>query len=160
MNEPEKVIVQVKRRLTAPRERVFDAWLDPATLGLWMFGRVANESVLHTRTDMRVGGRFSFLVRRGDQEIDHVGTYLEIDRPRRLVFTWAAIDAGSKDDADESSSRVTIEFAAANDGCEVTLTHEMAPAWKDFAERTQHGWTTILDALAAAFDSNRIPTSR
>jgi hypothetical protein len=36
----------------------------------------------------------------------------------------------------------------------------MAPEWKDFAERTQRGWTTILDALATAFDGNKIPTSR
>jgi uncharacterized protein YndB with AHSA1/START domain len=76
-----------------------------------------------------------------DHEIDHIGRYVEIDRPRRLVFTWAvapdAIDA----------SHVTITIMPQGTGCELTLTHEMQPKWADFAPRVESGWRTMLGAL-------------
>jgi len=81
-------IVRVTRTIRAPAERVFDAWLDPAMIPRFIVGPdVRDEELVHVQVDARVGGRFSFLVRRGGQAIDHVGTYREIERPRRLVFT-------------------------------------------------------------------------
>jgi uncharacterized protein YndB with AHSA1/START domain len=57
--------VVVTHRFAASPERVFDAWLDPALIGQWMFGpAVREEEVLRLATDPRVGGSFSFLVRR------------------------------------------------------------------------------------------------
>ena len=37
MNNNHPVIVRVSRRFDASPERVFDAWLDPATAGRWLF---------------------------------------------------------------------------------------------------------------------------
>ena len=139
------VSIRVTRRYAASAERVFDAWLDPATIGRWMFGpAVRDEEVLHLRVDARVGGGFSFLVRRDGQEIDHVGTYREIDRPRRLVFTWG-IAGESRDE-----SQVTIDIAPLESGCELTLTHEMDPRWAEYAARTEAGWTRMMEALGRA----------
>jgi uncharacterized protein YndB with AHSA1/START domain len=65
---------------------VFDAWLSPELLGRWVFGaKVPDEEILRLAVDRRVGGSFSFLGRSQGEEIDHVGRYLEIDRPHRLV---------------------------------------------------------------------------
>lgn len=87
------VSVRVIRRFRASAERVFDAWLDPATIGRWMFGpAVRDEEVVRLAVDPRPGGRFSFVVRRQGAETDHVGEYFAIDRPRRLVFSWASPD--------------------------------------------------------------------
>ena len=139
------VSVRVTRRYAASAERVFDAWLDPAMIGRWMFGpAIRDEEVLRLQVDARVGGGFSFLVRRGGQEIDHVGTYREIDRPRRLVFSWG-IEGESRDE-----SRVVIEIAPLESGCELTLTHEMDPKWAEYAARTEAGWTRMLEALDRA----------
>ena len=138
-------IVRVTRRYRFPAERVFDAFLDTRLIGTWMFGpALRDEEIVHLELDPRVGGSFSFLVRRQGQEIDHVGTFLEIERPRRLVFTWA-VKAPVTDD-----SRVTVHIEPVPDGCELTLTHEMHPAWADYAKRTEEGWTTMLRALDAA----------
>ena len=139
------VSVRVTRRYAASAERVFDAWLDPAMIGRWMFGpAIREEEVLHLQVDARVSGGFSFLVRRDGQEIDHVGTYREIDRPRRLVFSWG-IEGESRDE-----SRVAIEIAPLDSGCELTLTHEMDPKWAEYAARTEAGWTKMLEALDRA----------
>jgi len=112
--------------------------------GKWMFGPAhpeREEEVVRISLDPRVGGSFSFVVRRQGQEIDHVGEYLEIDRPRRLVFTWGVADAGD-------SSRVIIDIIPLEKGCELTLIHELHPNWIDFASRTEAGWTKMLDVLA------------
>ena len=71
---------------------------------------------------------------------------VEIDRPRRLVFTWAIAP-----DADDAS-RVVIEIAPQGTGCALTLTHAMQPKWVDFAPRVEAGWSKMLDALGTTLD--------
>jgi uncharacterized protein YndB with AHSA1/START domain len=97
--------------------------------------------------DPRVGGRFSFLIRRNGQEIDHIGKYTAIERPRRLAFTWAIAPQSPEPDV---ASRVNIVIVAQGAGCELTLTHEIPAEFADYAERTQTGWTRILDAQSRA----------
>lgn len=137
--------VSVTRHFDASPERLFDAWLDPEMIGKWMFGpALREEEVLRIVADARVGGSFSFLVRRQGQEIDHVGKYRELDRPRRLVFTWGI--AGES----ENESLVIIEIVPQETGAELSLTHEMDPKWADYASRTEAGWTKMLGALEIA----------
>ncbi len=144
MNTQENISVRVTHRFNASPERVFDAWLSPETLGQWMFGsNVREEEVVRLTVDARVGGSFSFVVRRQGEEIDHVGEYLEITRPHRLVFTW-----GIREHLPDSS-QVIIEIVPLETGSELTLTHELHPDWADYASRTQAGWIKMLDALAA-----------
>jgi uncharacterized protein YndB with AHSA1/START domain len=133
--------VRVTRSFAAPAEFVFDAWIDPDKIGKWMFGgNVRDEEVLHLHVDPRVGGSFSFLVRRQGREIDHVGTYREIDRPKRLVFTWG-IAGMSVDDTD-----VAIEIRPAAAGSELNLEH--SKVWTAYASRVNEGWTKMLEHLA------------
>ena len=143
MTSPTPVTVRVSRRFLAPADKVFDAWLDPVLLGQWMFGpRLRDEQVLHLNVDPRVGGAFSFLVRRPGGEVEHIGTYREIDRPEWLAFTWGV--AGESTD----ESVVAIDIKPLDFGCELTLTHEMDPKWAEYAERTKTGWTKMIEALA------------
>lgn len=149
MNQPAKSTDPVKavatKRFTVSAERVFDAWLDVNWLGRWMFGpSVRDERIVRLGCEPRVGGKFSFVVDRQGNEVDHVGEYLEIDRPRLLVFTW-----GTRDTLPETS-RVIVEIAPTADGCEVRVTHVMAAKWADFADRAAGSWRKMLDALAVA----------
>jgi uncharacterized protein YndB with AHSA1/START domain len=137
--------IRVARFINAPPERVFDAWIEPDMISKFIVGpEVRDEELTHIFVDPIVGGTFSFLVRRGGQPIDHVGTYREIDRPRRLVFTWGV------DEEQGDLSVVTIEITPKGEGCELTLTHRLDPAWADYAERTEAGWTFITDKLGDA----------
>lgn len=139
--------IRVVRRIAASAERVFDAWIDPVWIGRFMFGpHLRDEVVVSLTNEPRVGGTFDYKVTRGGTLIDHTGRYREIERPRRLVFTWG-VDAEQGD-----LSVVTIEFAARGDACELTLTHKLHPDWSEYAERTQAGWTKIVGDLAAALE--------
>lgn len=136
---PDAVAVAT-RRFAVPAERVFDAWLEPALVARWMFAPTG-DAVLHVHIDPRVGGAFSFLVRRDGREIDHVGVYRAIERPRRLAFSWGV--AGDGDGAE-----ITVDVAPTDDGCEATVRHHLPPDWAHFAPRATESWTRMLDALA------------
>lgn len=132
----------LKKRFSVPAEKVFDAWLDPSWISRWMFGpSVRDESVVRLSVEPRVGGTFSFVVNRGGQEVEHIGEYLEIERPRRLAFTWATRETVNE------TSRVTIEIEALDGECELTLVHEMPPKWAAFTEKAAGSWQHMLDVL-------------
>jgi uncharacterized protein YndB with AHSA1/START domain len=143
MSQPVHAIVL--HRFAVSAEKVFDAWFDPISLGRWMFGpNVRDERVVRLSVDPRVGGKFSFVVNRGGQEIDHVGEYLELERPRLLVFTWATRDTLPQ------TSRVIVEITARDQGCDVKLTHVMGANWSAFVDKAAEGWSKMLDALERA----------
>ncbi|TWF41794.1 uncharacterized protein YndB with AHSA1/START domain [Chitinophaga polysaccharea] len=133
----------VTHKYAAAPERVFDAWLDTGMIGKFMFGpALRDEEIVQLKTDARVGGTFSFIVRREGIEIEHIGEYIEIDRPRRLLFSWAV-----RQDLPDSS-RILIDITTLSTGCELTLTQEMPANWADFVERAKSAWAKMLHALA------------
>lgn len=134
------VTVQVRRHFDYPPERVFDAWLDPATAGRWLFATPAGQ-MLRVEIDARVGGRFTIVERRGERDDTHVGEYLEIDRPRRLVFSFG-------DNLAFDATTVTVEITPAPGGCDLVLTHTGVGA--EWGDQTNAGWTGILEGLAAS----------
>jgi len=133
--------VQVTRHIRSSPEAVFDAWVDPASIAQW-FGPGLGEMV-RIDVDARVGGRFVFTQRRGNEDVEHTGEYLVFDRPHRLAFTWS-VPKHSPDVA-----HVGIEIRPADGGCDLRLTHELAPNWADHAERTRAGWSMMIDRIAA-----------
>ncbi len=141
-NPDQPIQIEVVKNFTAAPEKVFDAWLDLELLSRWMFGpEVREEEIVSLENNPEVGGTFSFVVRRDGNELDHKGTYREINRPNRLVFTWGVdTEAG-----DESVVFISIEETA--DGCRLTLVHKMDPKWEEYKERTKEGWTYMLSKL-------------
>lgn len=131
--------LQVVRRFEASAERVFDAWLDPNTAGQWLFAHDSGQMIL-VEIEPRVGGSFNFTRRDADGgDIEHVGEYLEIDRPRRLVFTFSVPKFVKQ------ITRVTVDIVPLESGCELALTHEhVLPEW---ASQTEAGWGMILNSL-------------
>jgi uncharacterized protein YndB with AHSA1/START domain len=138
------VRARVRYRFAAQAEDVFDAWIDPAKIRQW-FGPGLGE-MRQVDIDPRVGGRFRIVQRRGDGDATHAGEYLDLERPRHLAFTWTT-------PPQPDQSRVHVEIAVAADGCELTLTHDMEPRWAPHVHRVEHGWATMLGAMARMLDA-------
>ncbi len=139
---PAKLVLT--HRYAASCERVFDAFLDVEVARHFLFATMTGEMIV-AELDPRVGGHFTFTERRPDMgDVRHIGEYLEIDRPRRLVFAFGVPQF------DPRMTRVTIEIRADGDGCVLTLTHEGVPP--DFGERSKEGWSRILAGLLPAYD--------
>jgi uncharacterized protein YndB with AHSA1/START domain len=132
--------ISITRRFDFPMERVFDAWLDPAKVGKWLFA-TPTGTMVRVEIDPRIGGTFNITERRGDEDVEHVGTYLELDRPRRLVFSFAVPKYSTL------VTRVSIDLKPLPGGCELTLTQEGTPP--EWIDRTREGWGKIVDGLAS-----------
>jgi len=133
--------VAVTRHFEASPETVFDAWLDPATVGAWLFATPDGESV-RVEIDPSVGGRYEIVERRDGEEVLHTGVYEAIERPERLVFTLSVPLYSPNED------RVTIAIRPEGDGCELKLSQTRSPDAPASAEQIAHGWSHILAALA------------
>jgi uncharacterized protein YndB with AHSA1/START domain len=130
------VVLRATATFEAPAGRVFDAWLDAATAGEWLFATAAHPASRVT-IDARAGGMFRFDA--ADDGAVHTGTYIEIDRPRRLVFTLR-MHGRPRD-----SSRVSVAIARRRSGCALTLIHENVPV--ENASHIAGRWDGILYGL-------------
>ena len=127
----------VRRVIPVPRERVFQAWLDPESLARWMQPGGATDAT--AQVDARVGGKFRIVMIEGPKRYEHTGEYLAIDPPRRLEFTWIS------EATDHRPTTVTIEFLERDRGTELVLTHRRLPPKQ--VESHRGGWTDVLRSL-------------
>ena len=134
----ERYVLTVEREIPGPIDAVFDAWLDAATMARWM--TQAPEISVDAASDPVVGGRFRVVMKGRGREITHLGEYLVIERPTRLVFTWQSEPAGD--------TLVAVAFTRVTDQRTlVTLTHERFATGE---QRDLHrgGWRALLETLA------------
>jgi uncharacterized protein YndB with AHSA1/START domain len=136
--DPGDVLV-VRRVLPVERERVFAAWLDPASLATWM--RPGESTGAIVEVDPRVGGRFRILMQQPQDSCcdEHQGEYLAIEPPSLLSFTW--ISAAT----DLRPTVVTVELHERHGGTELVLTHRRLPPNRVDGHR--QGWTDIVRHL-------------
>jgi uncharacterized protein YndB with AHSA1/START domain len=138
--------VHVARTFSAPRERVFRAWTEPESVRRW-FGSSLGPPV-NVEADVRRGGSYRITVKMPPtgRKAHVVGTYLEVDPPRRLVYTFAwermpILAFGMGD------SKVTVDFREVGGGTEIRLTHELLDR-RRLRSFHRWGWNASLDRLA------------
>ena len=144
------IIVRVTHRYQLPAERVFDAWLTPSIAGRFLFA-TRTGTVLHCEIDAKEGGHFTLTDRRptadGDEsffDAQHSGTYIEIDRPSRLVFDFSMAPYS------DQPTRVTLDFVTMGTSIsEIVLSHDLGDdeTAHIYEERTRQGWTNMLAQL-------------
>ncbi|HSI86451.1 MAG: SRPBCC domain-containing protein [Candidatus Methylacidiphilales bacterium] len=126
---------------------VYDAWLDPDLARQFLFATEKGEMV-RADIDARVGGRFVMTDRRDGEDVEHIGHYLELGRPHRLVFTFS-VPKYSTD-----SARVEITVAQTTQGTLLDLEQEVGAAWVEHKERISQGWQMILKNLDKVLAQN------
>lgn len=126
--------VEVEVRIAASPETVFDFFTDPDRMTQWM-GRSAE-------LDPRPGGGFRC---EANEEAVAIGEYVELDPPRRVVFSWGW--DGEDSVTPPGSSRVEVLLAPDGDGTHLRLIHRDLPS-AESAEKHGHGWRHYLDRLA------------
>lgn len=109
--------VRVTHAFSASAERVFDAWLDVDIARQFLFATDAGTMV-RAELDPQTGGHFTFVDRRNDGDVLHTGTYLVINRPTQIVFTFSVPQYSAE------MTEVTIDILRVGTGCELTLTQK------------------------------------
>lgn len=149
----ENLTLEIKRLIKAPRERVFDAWVNPEQLKKW-FGPDDDFVVPLAKVDLRVGGKYRIQMKNSDGEFHTAaGTYREVKPPERLVFTWAWEKDGSEPDFGEvepTEMLVTLEFHAHGNQTELVLMQEKF-ASVESRDRHEHGWNGCFEKLEKMF---------
>jgi uncharacterized protein YndB with AHSA1/START domain len=138
MTEVQRTSAVVRKMLSAPAEVAYDEWLDPDALLEFMCPLPARASKVEV--EPRVGGRYLIEMVNGDAVTRLTGEYLELDRPRRLKFSWTSDSHGRFD------SVVTVSFEPnGRDQTLMTIDHALPPHMVD---DHQNGWNTIAEMLA------------
>lgn len=142
-----KLIVQ-ERLIEATPEEVFEAWSDAANLSQWMCPAEGMRPA-SVELDFRVGGFFRIVMHGPDQDYLHTGEYLEIDPPKRLVFTWVSDFIPEA----EAMTRVSVTFEPAGAGqTRLRLEHSEIPdSDTDAYAGHESGWRRILELVSQSF---------
>jgi uncharacterized protein YndB with AHSA1/START domain len=136
MNEPDDRAVAVETRVNARPEVVFEFFVDPEKYRRWK----GNDAQL----DATPGGLYRVTMTAGVVR----GEYVELDPPRRVVFTW-----GWEGDPSLPPGSTTVEIDLVPDGDDtiVRLRHHGFPDAETTATHAggwKHYWPRL--AIAAA----------
>lgn len=125
-------VLEVSVHIAAAPETVFPYFTDPARYVQWMGNRATLEPV--------PGGSYHVWMRDG---VVVAGEFVEVDPPRRLVFTWGWTQG---DDVPPGSTRVVVTLEAEDGGTRVVLRHHDLP---DAQQLDHHrmGWEMYLARL-------------
>ncbi len=130
----------VRRRINAPREKLFAAWTEPALLVSWW--GPPGVACPAAEIDLRVGGSYRIANRFPDGRVMWIsGVFEVIVPPERLTYTWKL------ESQQGPPERVTVCFEVHGSATEVVVIHEQVPG--ETARRSHEvGWNGCLDGLA------------
>lgn len=136
--------LQVTRIIAAERDTVFDAWTEPEHIRQWSAPEGMDIPI--SEVDLTVGGRFHLQMQNAEGGTHNArGIYHEIDRPKRLVYSWEW-----DEHPDHGQSLITVEFKSVDGGTEVTMVHSGLPSEESAAEH-EKGWTSCLNRLEGLY---------
>lgn len=136
--------IQRELLIPQPREQVWEAIADRATLAEWMYPndfepRVGHHFTFHVPPNPKVG--FEGLIVHCE--------VLECEPPNRLAFSWTA--GGIVD------TRVTFRLEPEGNGTRVLFEHagfDVSQPWSEQAFKgAEYGWAKMLKQLAAVVSS-------
>ncbi|MCP1144885.1 SRPBCC family protein [Lysinibacillus endophyticus] len=151
------------REFNVAPEKVFDAWINPNMMKKWFFTLEGTNKVC--KNNPEVGGTWEIVDHRGGKDYRAIGEYLEIDPPKKLVFTFKMPELSGNDLADT----ITVELKEQEQGCEMTFTQEITviheenwtdadivKAHDDWRSGTEQGWYYMFLGLKELVETGKI----
>lgn len=136
-------VLTLTRAIAASPERLFDAWTKPALIMQWWGPEGA--AVAQHAFDVRVGGGWTTTLKNSMGPGSNIcsGTYLVIDRPHHLAFTWAW---RQPDGTRGHETVVDVTFEKVERGTLLTVVHK---TFQNAEQRDLHnqGWGSTLNKL-------------
>ncbi len=141
----EQHTLTMSREFDAPREKVFEAWMEPDKLTQW-FGPVEVDAPRdQIIVEPRVGGVWQVVMvwsdENGEQSAPIEATITELNSPALLVA-----QAKAAPDADHEYEEMHLEFEDLNGRTRMNLTQGPF-ASEEWVEMTRDGWGTSFDKL-------------
>ncbi len=124
--------------IDAAPETVWEFLVDPEKATRWMG--------LNASFDARPGGLYQVEVIPGNTAR---GEFLELDPPRRLVYTWGWEPGGMNKSVPPGTSTIEIELVPKGEGTLLRFTHRDLPA-EEAVQSHAHGWDHYLERLRSA----------
>jgi uncharacterized protein YndB with AHSA1/START domain len=133
--------------LKAPPEKVYAMWTKPELLQKW-FGPRSGGSLEVDLFDCSEGGGYDLTMVFDDGDrVQLLGRYLELDPPKKIVFTWQ----WSESQTSSNETLVTVHLLPSDVGTNLTLTHERFTTAEARSNHRQ-GWGPILVRLASVIN--------
>lgn len=133
--------LRLSRIIKADSETVFRAWTEPEHLERWSCPEGLRVADVHV--DLRIGGKYRLRMEGPEGQFHTaVGVYREIERPKRLVYTWDWLE----EDHRMGETLVTVEFNEMEGSTEVVVIHERFPN-SEARDDHETGWTSCLNRL-------------
>ena len=134
----------IVRTFNAPRDLVFTLLTDPTHVMKW--GGPRSFNMKHFTQDVRAGGKWRGMLEStdGKKSMWQGGTFLEIDPPRHVSYTFAWEDENGKPG---NETIVSIDLEEVNGWTKLTFTQSGFPS---DGERDGHmeGWGEAYDKFA------------
>ena len=135
-----EISLRINKTFSQSRERVYQAWTDPQALSQW-FAPSDEFTVVVGALDVRPGGTFRVEMRHKDGNVHAAsGKYLEVQKPSKLVFTWAW------DMPDAEQTVITIDFREQGASTELIMVQDKF-ATAESRDKHEQGWAGCLSRL-------------
>ena len=145
LQSPNSDFIVSEIRIAAPRERVFQALVDPLQVVQW-WGQAGIYRCTKFDCDLRVGGAWRSIGLDGSgREFEINGEYLEVDPPRLLSSTWIATWTGN------IKTKIRWELEPAENGTLVRIRHSGFAAHPEIAQ-AYRGWPRMLGWLKSLLE--------
>jgi uncharacterized protein YndB with AHSA1/START domain len=146
----ETVVYERVMQIDASPETVWEFLVDPEKVARW-------KGLPATAFEPRTGGGYRIEIIPGHMA---AGSFVELERPRRLVYTWGwEPGPDGANPVPPGSSTVEIELEPEGNGTQLRFTHRGLPS-RDAVESHAVGWEHYLGRLAvvaAGGDPGRDP---
>lgn len=103
----------------------------------------------YNESDWKAGMRWSHVRSDGSGEIDTWGQIIEIDPPRKMVWSWAR---DSEDESPENLSLVTFELVSIGPDTKLTVTHSELEPGSGMDKGVREGWPAVLSNLKSLLE--------